>query len=98
TATQFLDRHLEGDAGAGRRLLEDHHQRLAGQRRGALGLVPLQRTGAVQDTPERAPVGAVDVEEMAQAAHDAALPDWASAISRASAAQLLSRAATASSM
>src|SRR5205807_8574678 len=57
-------RHLERDAGARRRLLEDHRQGLAGERPGAAAAALLEGDAHVEDVPELGRVETVEIEEM----------------------------------
>src|SRR5690606_2152673 len=66
-AAQLTDRHLERDARARGRLLEDHRQRLAGARlgRAVRRLAALVRETEIEDVAQGRRIESIEVEEMA---------------------------------
>ena len=64
-AAELAHRHLERDAGPGRRLLEDHRQGLAGERPVAPAV--LVGDADIEDAAQLGAVELVDVEEVARA-------------------------------
>ena len=67
-AAKLAHGDLEGHAGAGRRLLEEHGECLAFKR--PVRVPRLEGKGPVQDAAKRDPVMVLEVEEMTRRAHD----------------------------
>ena len=100
-AAELAHRHVEGDARAGRGLVEDHRQGLAGERPVladlALAAVGLEGGARLEHAAKLGAGEVLEVEEIAFAVDHSAAPRRASArISSSSASQVRSSRATAS--